>query len=372
MKRLAIVSTHPIQYNAPLFRMLAAHTKTALHVFFTKEEREVRFDIEFGQEVTWDIPLTDGYAHSTFPCQSSAGRRALKQAIDSFYPHALLIYGWNPPGHLQCMRHFHGRLPVWFRGDSILDSGIQGWKRTFRRMVLRWVYRHVDHAFPVGQRNREYFLWAGMTEDQLTLAPHTVDAEFFIRDDENRRKEASTLRAGLGIPSDNTVFLFAGKINKNKQPRELAEAFSGLPQEQQQRAHLIFVGSGPLETELAEQFKEYDNVHFVGFQNQSRMPIWYRVADVLCLVSISETWGLAVNEAILCGCRILATDTVGCVPDLVAHQKDCHVVHHDAPQQWVGALNEMMGRKTGTPANAGPTMETVMRVIIDLLHNASA
>ena len=35
MKRLAIVTTHPIQYNAPLFAMLAERGKITIKVFYT-------------------------------------------------------------------------------------------------------------------------------------------------------------------------------------------------------------------------------------------------------------------------------------------------------------------------------------------------
>ena len=62
MKRLAILSTHPIQYNAPLFRMLAQEESIDLKVFYSKKTEQVRFDKDFGQEVTWDVPLTEGYA----------------------------------------------------------------------------------------------------------------------------------------------------------------------------------------------------------------------------------------------------------------------------------------------------------------------
>jgi len=49
------------------------------------------------------------------------------------------------------------------------------------------------------------------------------------------------------------------------------------------------------------------------------MPIWYRVADVFCLPSRGpgETWGLAVNEALACGCSVIVSDRVGCAEDLV-------------------------------------------------------
>lgn len=35
LKKLAIVTTHPIQYNAPLFALLASRNKITIKVFYT-------------------------------------------------------------------------------------------------------------------------------------------------------------------------------------------------------------------------------------------------------------------------------------------------------------------------------------------------
>ena len=279
--------------------MLAQEESIDLKVFYSKKTEQVRFDKDFGQEVTWDVPLTEGYAHESFDAKEKTGRNQLMAAIESFNPSALLVYGWNFDGHLAAMRHFHGSVPVWFRGDSTLLDPLPFWKRTLRKLSLNWVYRFVDRAFYVGQANKRYFLWCGLKEDQLTYAPHAVDNEFFMKDDEKRRQEALKIREDLGIDPDAIVFLFVGKLEPIKQPIELAESFASLDA----TAHLIFVGSGVLEIELKERFDSNPNIHFVGFQNQSIIPIWYRVGNVLCLPSKSETWGLAVNEALACGCQ---------------------------------------------------------------------
>jgi glycosyltransferase involved in cell wall biosynthesis len=74
-----------------------------------------------------------------------------------------------------------------------------------------------------------------------------------------------------------------------------------------------------MEEELRGRAEENAHVHFLGFQNQSRMPVVYRLGDVFVLPSRGpgETWGLAVNEAMACGRPVVVTDRVGCAPDLV-------------------------------------------------------
>ena len=54
------------------------------------------------------------------------------------------------------------------------------------------------------------------------------------------------------------------------------------------------------------------------FQNQTRMPVVYRLGDLFVLPSgFNETWGLAVNEAMACGRPVLVTNRVGCAEDVV-------------------------------------------------------
>jgi glycosyltransferase involved in cell wall biosynthesis len=82
---------------------------------------------------------------------------------------------------------------------------------------------------------------------------------------------------------------------------------------------LIFVGNGEIESELKGQADRYDNVHFLPFQNQSLMPVVYRLGNAFVLPSQrpGETWGLALNEAMATGRAIIASSKVGGARDLV-------------------------------------------------------
>ena len=347
MKRLAILSTHPIQYNAPLFRLLADDQAIGLKVFYSKKSDEVRYDKDFGREVVWDIPLTESYEHESFEASSRPGQKQLIHAIEQFDPAALLVFGWNFPGHWATMRHFKGRVPVWFRGDSTLIDPLPFWKKALRKLLLTQVYRSVDRAFYVGKANKRYFLWAGLKEKQLTYAPHAVDNEYFMRDDEERRRQAVRKRKELGIAPDAIVFMFVGKLESKKQPELLGRAFQNV---QSESTHLVFLGSGALEDSLKREFRVLSNVHFVGFQNQGLMPIWYRVANVLCLPSKGpgETWGLAVNEAMACGCQAIVSDRVGCAMEFEKITPDSI---HVFPWNDANALSSCMQ----TLAEKGPT-----------------
>jgi glycosyltransferase involved in cell wall biosynthesis len=79
------------------------------------------------------------------------------------------------------------------------------------------------------------------------------------------------------------------------------------------------VGCGELDEEVnALALAEPTRFRVLPFQNQSRMPLVYRLGQLFILPSeFGETWGLAVNEALACGRPVLVSDRVGCAADAI-------------------------------------------------------
>jgi glycosyltransferase involved in cell wall biosynthesis len=324
--RLAILSTHPIQYYAPLFRAVAQGDALDVHVFYGWEGAiSGAHDPGFDADVTWDIPLLEGYPH-TFMRNSSSDPGThhfrgivnpnLVAAIQNYQPDALLIFGWNYWSHLEALWTFSGEIPIFFRGDSTLLDESPGVKKWLRRAWLSWVYRHVDVALYVGSNNRAYFKAHGLSDEQLRWVPHAVDNSRFSEPPSDAEAKATAWREELGIPPDAPTIVFAGKLSRKKAPGLLLEAFSTIDQGD---AHLVYAGSGPLKEPLQKRAAGSNRVHFVGFQNQSRMPTVYRLGDAFVLPSRGpgETWGLAINEAMACSRAVIASTRVGCAPDLI-------------------------------------------------------
>lgn len=83
---------------------------------------------------------------------------------------------------------------------------------------------------------------------------------------------------------------------------------------------LVFAGDGAerstLEAEASKLFVR-ERALFLGFVNQSQLPGVYKAADLMVIASEYEPFGLVVNEAMLCGCPVVASDKVGAVRDLM-------------------------------------------------------
>jgi glycosyltransferase involved in cell wall biosynthesis len=328
MKKLAVVTTHPIQYHVPWLTLLA-EKNIRVKVFYTWEQSSEGsiYDPGFGQNIRWDIPLLDGYEY-VFVKNSS--RRPgvehfrgiinpdLIERIESWVPDGLLVIGWNYHSHLRCLRHFHGRIPIYFRGDSHLLHEKAGWRKLLRRLFLTWVYKHVDYALYVGSNNRSYYLRHGLKLNQLLFSPQAIDIDRFSHPDAVYSGQARDRKKELGIPAYHLTVLFAGKMTKVKNPSfilELAEVCRALP------VSWLLVGDGHLKEGLMERSAGKPNIHFMSFQNQTIMPAVYRMGDVFIMPSLSETWGMAINEAMACGKPVIASELVGCAADLVQEGK---------------------------------------------------
>ena len=349
MPKLAVINTHPIQYYSPYYRELDDRDGLDVKVFYSwRGSTEETYDPGFEQDVSWDIPLLDGYDYAFVENTSSdpgthhfwgIAAPKLTDRVEEWEPDAVVVFGWNYQSHLQALRYFHGRIPVLFRGDStLLDEGA-GPKKWARRLWLRWVYRHVDAALYVGQNNKDYFEAHGLGDDELYWVPHAVDTTRFAMMNGAGRK-ATEWRYEIGIPSEASVIVFAGKLESKKAPDVLVEAFMGL---ERSKTHLVMVGSGPLEENLRRRAGDHPRIHFLGFQNQSEMPIVYRLGNVFVLPSRGpgETWGLAVNEAMACGRAVVVSEKVGCAPDLV-DEKNGAVVSSGCPSTLRQTLENLL------------------------------
>lgn len=327
MKKLAIVTSHPIQYNAPWFRLLAAHAGIRLKVFYTwsQSEHGSKYDPGFKKNIEWDIPLLDGYEFSFVknisPDPGTHHFRGiinptLNKEIEAWKPDAVFVFGWSFHSHLQCMRYFHKKIPVLFRGDSTLIDEKPGLKRWIRRFFLKWVYRHIDYALFVGTENRKYFITHGLKQEQLVFAPHAIDNNRFSDPSGQYLAEAVAWRKKIGIGERDFVVLLAGKLEPKKNPFYLFELADKM---ENQDIKFLIVGNGELEEELKAKAVNKSNFIFLDFQNQQKMPVVYRLANIFILPSKGpgETWGLAVNEAMACGKPVAVSDKAGCAIDLV-------------------------------------------------------
>lgn len=128
-------------------------------------------------------------------------------------------------------------------------------------------------------------------------------------------------------------FLYVGRFVEVKNLRLLVETFNKLP-----HLKLMMAGYGELEPDLKNLAKE--NIKFLGPVKNCDLWKIYRKADVFILPSISETWGLVVEEALNNGLPVIVSDKVGCREDLVTSETGI-VFLHNSHESLLSSINEM-------------------------------
>jgi glycosyltransferase involved in cell wall biosynthesis len=368
-KHLGVLSSHPIQYQAPLFRALAA--RLDLTVFFAHRQTPAQQAAAgFGVEFEWDIDLLSGYDHLFL--QNRARRPATSRFMGCDTPEiatiiaerkfdAFLVCGWHLLSYWQAIRacRRYG-VPVFVRGDSHLGTPRILAKRLAKEGLYRWVMRQFVGYFYVGQRNLEYLLHYGADRRWLFFAPHFVDNAWFRERAAAAALRVSKLRQDLGIAEGDRVLLFVGKLLPAKRPQDIIRACAETALRDQE-CHVVFVGSGPLDADLrAETESRRVRATLAGFRNQSELATFYKLGDVLILPSGRETWGLAVNEAMACGTPAVVSDAVGCAPDLIEEGVTGSVYPVGNIDALASAIRRMLDRK------ATPTVQDALRRKMDL------
>lgn len=344
---LAILATHPIQYQVPIWQQLAERSHVPFEVWYlTAHGVAPSLDAEFGKVFKWDIDMLGGYPYR-FPPEPVAkqlgGFRDVRLPSDfrmrlkSGEIKALFVPGWSVRAYWEAVFLAHRMgIPVWIRGDSNDLKADRMIKGVVKRVLLGAFFRRVDRFLCVGKATRRLYESYGVREKRLVWAPHAVDNSRFADQAAEQRPNRVALRRAWGIPDDACCILFLGKFIPEKRPADLIAALGLLNTVgSSRRYHVLMVGSGELGDVLRSQCRvvfdaepgnaaqeNADSViapvaSFAGFMNQSEISMAIVAADMLVLPSSSETWGLVVNEALASGLPCVVSDACGSAEDLV-------------------------------------------------------
>lgn len=324
--RLGIVVTHPIQYQAPLYRHLAACTDVQPHVFFLTEHGvDSSYDPGFRRSIQYDVPLLEGYSYQFVPNRSprpspstpfGAINPSLPSRVRAAGIDALLVHGYSSPSHwLAYAAAGRWRIPYILRGESRPDPPTTpGLKVAIKRAFVGPLVRRASACLAIGTENRNFYLAYGAAPERIFAAPYSVDRDRFAAAGEEGRRRRGELLGGLGLDPGRPTILFAAKLQPWKRPLDLVAAMDQIAG----RANLLLIGDGPLRPAVDHLCADRAWMRSLGFVNQREIGRWYGVADLFVLPSEREPWGLAVNEAMSAGAVPIVSDAVGCGPDLVA------------------------------------------------------
>jgi glycosyltransferase involved in cell wall biosynthesis len=331
-KHLLILTSHPIQYQVPLWQKMA-QAGVPMEVLFlcphgVKEARDPEFDRSFA----WDLPMLEGYRSRFLSIPRWDLKRPIRMRIrnglnpifkETKATH-LWVEGWRFPAFWQAVGQAKkAGLQVWCRGESNdLAPEPRFPKSLVKKLLMSWFFGEVDAFLCIGQANRRLYRKAGVPEERLHSAPYFVDNDRFSDEAERLRPEREKIRAAWGIRPDACVVLYSGKFIPKKRVMDLAKAFRTVCERHRGTFHLLMAGDGPQRGELERELSGLP-VTFTGFLNQMEIPRAYAAADVMVMASDwGETWGLSANEALASGVPVILSDQCGCAEDISSATKE--------------------------------------------------
>ncbi len=397
---LAILSTHPIQYQVPLWQALARDGSVPFEVWYLSDHgTQPSYDKQFGKSFAWDLDVLSGYPHrflrtNTDSDVSSFTKLRIAEPLAQLFREkevsALWVQGWHVWAFWQAVWQAHrGGIPVWLRGESNDLGTTSSWKMPVKQLMLGEFFKRVDKFLYIGEANRRLYLKYGVMPEQLHPAPYCVDNDRFAAQADAIQPQRAEIRRAWNIPDNAFCVLFAGKFIDKKRPLDLVRAAVDPQLKNLGRPlHLLFVGSGDLGSGLrdachvvfdaetdgskaVDHSAELPNASFAGFLNQTEISKAYVAADCLVLPSdAGETWGLVVNEAMASGLPCIVSDACGCGEDLVSPINPAFRFPLGDTSALAGAIVEMMGQPPSVEVvraqvnkfNLGVTVKTISKL----------
>ena len=315
---LAILTTHPIQYQVPIWQALAKAGRVPFEVWYlTDHGTHPSLDMQFGKTFSWDIDMLSGYPYHFLKTGEGASpttpwkcrlHESLRVRIVQSGVKALWIQGWQVAAYWQSVREAKlAGAEVWLRAESNDLSSAPLWKRPLKQIALGGLFKRIDRFLYIGSANKRLYQHHRVPNGRLYSAPYAVDNDRFTLQARALRQQRMDLRHQRGISDEAFCVLFCGKFIRKKRPLDLVAAVKSLRAKGERKLHLLFVGSGELDYELRKachvmydaeasdtasaaviQSSAEVPASFLGFLNQTEISRAYVAAD--CPSIAKRSW----------------------------------------------------------------------------------
>ncbi len=243
--------------------------------------------------------------------------RKVSSVLTAQKPSAVFIPGWSDKTALAALRWCLTRAvpAVVMSPSQEADAPRNWWKEWIKRRVVRLF----SGGLAGGSPQKRYLESLGIPKDRILTGYNVIDNAHFEKGARRAGTKTGKYRKLLGLPEK--YFICSTRFVPKKNLDRLIRAYSrylqaGLKKEWS----LVLLGDGALRPKLETLIQQQGlkgKVLLPGFKQYDELPHYYALAQVLVLPSVSEQWGLVVNEAMACGLPVLVSNRCGCAEDLV-------------------------------------------------------
>lgn len=320
--RILIVQTTLSAYNIPLFEKIGRMKGVELTLcsFDDEIDRTMYSPTEESLGFTYiklQQGVLTGWFYSRFGFYLSSFD--LFKIINQVSPNVIAIDGLTSVGNAFSifLSKVHKKIPViWWSLGSIPDRKINV-RSTIGDRLQKFFAGRAASVFSYGTYSKNYFESIGISEDKIVVGYNTIDEQQVVNDvDSVSQDDILLLREDLGIPKENTVIAYCGRLTEGKRVDILIRSIHQLKQIGKGSLSLVIIGNGPerqrLE-ELASLLGLCSEIVFVG-QQYTNLSKYFLLGDFCVLPGLG---GLAINHAFAHGLPVVCGPADGTERDLV-------------------------------------------------------
>ena len=287
--KVQILTDIPSPYQVEFFNEIATREGIELSVAYLRDADPQRH---------WQPPV-EQYECWTMSESSAAFSERAVCAADF----AVFNYYNHPLAETLIARRAKTRKPWCFWGErpGLRQPRFAG--QWFRKWKLKALRRSQAPIWGIGQFAVEQYRHEFGSGRAYQNLPYFSDLDRFA--------------VARGSRGSELLFLFVGALIRRKGVDLMARAFVRVAREFP-HVRLRIAGAGKLEREIVETVSAVrERVEFVGFKHWDELPELYASADVLCVPSRYDGWGLVVPEGLAAGLPVIATDRMGAALEFV-------------------------------------------------------
>jgi glycosyltransferase involved in cell wall biosynthesis len=237
-------------------------------------------------------------------------------------PTPLNVFGadWARARGIPAVSSYHTHFVRYFRYYGFAGAETLGWG------LLRWFHNRTAATFAPSPSTVRELGERGIANAELWS--RGIDLTHF-----SPAKRDPALRRRAGAQGDEPLVLFVGRLVKEKDLADLADA-DALLRAQGRSYRLAVVGDGPMRPDLQLRMP---HAHFAGTVTGEALHRWFASADIFAFPSTTETFGNVVLEAAASGIPAVVV-AAGGVQDVVRHGVTGLIARPNDPGDFAAAI----------------------------------
>jgi glycosyltransferase involved in cell wall biosynthesis len=285
---IIIVSQLPSSYKVNLYNELSKLKK--IYVIFISSNSIIRNGDFISKSCNFEYQILNITLEDRNKFSSICKLIKILSIIKSKF---LIVNGWDFLEFWASLILFKGAKGVAIE-SSIFETNLSFLHKIFKRLFLFLT----NFALPSGTPHVDILIKLNYTKPYSLVGGVGIPNLFY--------KRSNSIIDNLNTDQ----FLFIGRLVPEKNIEFLIKGFSEYPY-----FKLLIIGSGPLKQQL--ESIAGSNVTFIEHIDNQDLGYYYSNGCSFILPSVSEPWGLVVEEALQFRCPVIVSNKVGCSYDLV-------------------------------------------------------